>query len=156
MNKKSAKIIVIVLPLLVALGVIIFVAINRRTETLTLLPSPTPKPTQNPTVETEKTDKSDADLIKDALVEKNNWNPSEIKVTVSKNDGIYAAGGVGAVTPQGGGGLWFAAKVNGNWQIVWDGNGIVMCENLTNYPDFPTELIPQCYDSSLDKMVDRQ
>ena len=99
--------------------------------------------------------KSDENLIKNALVTKNNWNPEEINVTISKNDGKYATGETGTVTPQGGGGLFFAKKVNGNWEIVWDGNGIITCEALTKYPDFPSDLIPQCYDQTKNTMVIR-
>jgi hypothetical protein len=100
-------------------------------------------------------DSSVSEDIKALLVAKNNWNADEIKVTVSENDGTYAKGGVGAVTPQGGGGLWFAAKVNGKWNIVYDGNGIITCDSLTNYPDFPASMIPECYDASTNQMVER-
>jgi hypothetical protein len=96
-----------------------------------------------------------AEIIKALLVEKNNWNPNDIKVTVSENDGQYATGGVGSETPQGGGGLWFAAKVGGEWKIVYDGNGIISCDALTDYPDFPSSMIPECYDYSAEKMVQR-
>lgn len=104
---------------------------------------------------TAKAAKSDQELIKEALVAKNNWNSDEISVTVSKNDGTYATGLVGPVTPGPGGGAWFAKKVNGNWKIVYDGNGIIMCDNLTDYPDFPNSLIPQCYDANSGNLVTR-
>ncbi len=98
---------------------------------------------------------TDEELIKAALVTKNNWEADEIAITIAKNDGEYATGGVGATTPQSGGGIWFAAKVDDEWQIVWDGNGVVMCEDLTDYADFPIELIPECYDSTQAVMVER-
>lgn len=99
--------------------------------------------------------KSDKDLIKEALVAKHGWNADEIAVSISKNDGTYATGSVGPATPGPGGGLFFAKKVNGSWQIVWDGNGIITCDDLKNYSDFPKDLIPQCYDSASGNMVTR-
>ena len=42
-----------------------------------------------------------------------------------------------------------------DWEIVWDGNGIITCEALTKYPDFPSDLIPQCYDQTKNTMVIR-
>ncbi len=97
---------------------------------------------------------SDSDLIKAALVAKYDWDPQDIILTISKNDGQYATGGVREESAMGGG-MWFAAKVDGDWQIVWDGNGVIMCENLTDYPDYPKSLIPECYDSTTNEMVKR-
>jgi hypothetical protein len=98
-------------------------------------------------------EKSDKELIKEVLVNKHDWNAEEIMITVSQNDGQYAKGGVGADGP--GGGFWFAAKVDGNWEIVWDGNGLIMCEDLIDYPNFPTNLISSCYDSLANETVER-
>lgn len=154
MQKKPFAIIPIILPAIIALGVIFFVQINRKSKS-NIVPTPTPIINNNSSAQDINVQKSDAELIKDALVAKNNWNSEEIEITLSHNDGEYAAGGVGGETPQGGGGLWFAAKVNGNWQIVWDGNGIVMCENLTDYQNFPASLIPECYDINTNQMVKR-
>lgn len=87
---------------------------------------------------------NDNDLIKQALFKKNNWKESDgITVTVSSNDGKYAKGGV---TAQGGGGYFFAAKVNGVWEIVADGNGVILCSALEKYPDYPKTFIPECWD----------
>jgi len=73
-------------------------------------------------------------------------------VTVSKVEGNYAKGMVGGT---GGGGLWFAAKVNGVWKLVWAGNGVIFCSDLTAYPAFPKDLIPDCWDTSTNKDVTR-
>lgn len=94
----------------------------------------------------------DDNLIKQALYKKNNWDEGSVTVVVSANDGKYAKGTANA---QGGGGLFFAEKVNGIWEIVYDGNGIILCSALEKYPDFPTTLIPQCYDQSTDKLIER-
>ena len=111
----------------------------------TIAPSSTPQLTTQPT--------NDSDLIKQALIKKNNWpQDTQITVTLSFNDGKYAKGTAGS---QGGGGYVFAAKVNNVWQIVADGNGVILCSALTNYPDFPKTLIPECFDQATSKTVTR-
>lgn len=82
--------------------------------------------------------------VTQALVEKNGWDPADVQVTLQTiEDGKYAMGGVRDV-PGPGGGLWFAALVDGDWRIVWDGNGIIDCTSLEPYPEFPASLIPTC------------
>lgn len=149
MSKKALNIIPLIFPVIIVLGIVFGVKIKRNREAASV-PQTTSVQTPTPMVI-----KSDEEQIKDALVKKHDWDPDDIKITVSENDGQYATGGVGAETPQGGGGIWFAAKMSGVWNIVWDGNGVVMCEDLTNYPKFPVDLIPQCYDSTTNTMVER-
>ena len=79
-------------------------------------------------------------------------NGSVGTMSVTKIEGNYAKG---MVNGQGGGGMWFAAKVNDIWQLVWDGNGIIQCSDLTNYSDFPKTMIPECYNTATQKMVVR-
>ena len=124
--------------------------------TTEITPSPvstsTPRPPSPSPISTVKGE-SDNELIKQALFKKNNWKESDgITVTVSTNDGTYASGTASA---QGGGGYFFAAKVNGVWEIVADGNGVILCSSLTNYPSFPKTLIPECYDQATGKTVQR-
>jgi len=96
----------------------------------------------------------DSPLIKAALFAKNNWSKSlDVTVKVNTNDGKYASGTVNS--REGGGGLFFATKVNGEWQIVADGNGVISCSSLAGYPDYPKTLIPVCYDQKTDKLVER-
>lgn len=94
------------------------------------------------------------DQIIQALVEKNNWDKSNIELSISKTEGNFAKGSV-RFKDEMGGGLWFAAKVNGTWKIVYDGNGIITCDELTNYQSFPKDLIPSCYDKESDKLLTR-
>ena len=83
-----------------------------------------------------------------ALLEKNGWDSNSVDVTLDQVlDDRYASGGVRDV-PGLGGGLWFAALVDGEWRIVWDGNGAIDCPSLEPYPDFPTSMIAQCYNPS--------
>jgi phenylpyruvate tautomerase PptA (4-oxalocrotonate tautomerase family) len=84
--------------------------------------------------------------VTQALIAKNGWDPADVRITLqSVEDGRYAMGGV-AVVPGPGGGLWFAALMDGGWRIVWDGNGSIGCDALEPYPDFPASMIPACYE----------
>jgi hypothetical protein len=110
---------------------------------------PTTKLTPTPTTIKE----SDSELIKKALLTKNNWtDDGTMTIVVSFNDGKYAKG---TVNSQGGGGYFFAIKIGDKWEIVADGNGIIECSSLTKYPDFPKTLIPECYDSAAGKIIKR-
>jgi hypothetical protein len=91
--------------------------------------------------------------IKAALVQKYGENSKDLEVTITQNLGGYTKGLVN--DPAGGGGMWFGAKVGDNWELVWDGNGIITCDDLKDYPDFPSSLIPQCFDQDSQKMITR-
>lgn len=89
-----------------------------------------------------------------ALSQKNNWDISRVELNVATIDGNYAKGDV-RFKDEMGGGLWFAAKVGNSWKIVFDGNGIITCDMLVNYQNFPKDLIPQCFDKQTNKIVTR-
>jgi len=114
---------------------------------LKISPTITPVPTISPQID-------DLSLIKKALFQKNNWDEKDdITVKISTNDGTYASG---TVTSQGGGGYFYATKdVTNGWVIVADGNGLIECSTLKNYPDFPNTLIPECYNSATEKSTKR-
>ena len=90
--------------------------------------------------------------IKAALVAKHGPDAVSLNVTVSKTEGDYASG---AASAQAGGGMWYAAKVNGNWKLVWDGNGQINCSDIAPYPLFPKDMIPECWDTTTNKVVTR-
>jgi hypothetical protein len=77
-------------------------------------------------------------------------NSSDYAVT--QLQGNYAKGSAGG---SGGGALWFAEKVGGSWKLVFIGNGIIQCSDLTSFPDFPTTMIPECWDKATDKLIKR-
>jgi hypothetical protein len=108
--------------------------------------------TVTPVVPTVDETKELIKALRVALVTKQGQSANNLNITVSKIIGDFATGEASA---SGGGGIWFAAKVNNNWQLVWDGNGIVFCTDLSNYPNFPNSLIPECYDKATDKMIKR-
>lgn len=91
--------------------------------------------------------------IKKALIAKHGEQVNDLTISVSKIEGNYAQGGASAVGL--GGGMWFAAKVGESWELVWDGNGVVQCDSLKNYPGFPVSFIPECFDAPKGEMVKR-
>lgn len=94
--------------------------------------------------------KSDLLLIKEAFATKYSKPIEDVNVTISKNTGTYASGGV-SFSGEIGGAMWFAAKEASNWVIVFDGNGTPICSNFSSY-DFPDEIINECWDESTSSM----
>lgn len=90
--------------------------------------------------------------VQAALVAEHGSDAQTLNVTISKIEGDYAQGGASG---QGGGGMWFAAKVNGIWKLVWDGNGIIQCSDIAPYPSFPKDMISECWDTVTQKIVKR-
>lgn len=109
---------------------------------------PTTIATQIPTVDEKSAIIQD---VRQALAAEHGTDANSYNITVSKIVGDYASGGASG---SGGGGMWFVAK-NGVWKIVWNGNGVIMCSDLTAYPNFPTSLIPECYNDQTQKTVKR-
>lgn len=142
MNKK----IVILLPaaVVVILFVFFFIPNSRNGESEETMPIPS-----------AVVESSDEQTIKSLLDTKYNLDPSDTKLTLVENRGDYAVGGFNEIASPAGGGQWFAAKVDGNWQIVYDGNGVITCDYLDNYPDYPVDLIPSCWDKQTNEMVER-
>jgi len=93
--------------------------------------------------------------IKEQIVAKRGASAQNLEITVAKIEGDYAQGGARPSDGEGGGGMWFAARVDGKWQLVWDGNGIIECSDLQDYPDFSNSMIPDCYDSQQQDLVNR-
>jgi len=105
--------------------------------------------TVSPTVDESQILKN---AVRQALIAKHGQSAGQLTITVAKIQGNYASGGAAAAD---GGGMWFAAKVKGNWELVWDGNGVILCSDLVKYPDFPNTLIPECYDETSQKSSKR-
>lgn len=113
---------------------------------------PTALPIESPTpvasgsaVQTADENISIVSAVQAALVAEHGSDAASLNITITKVDGDYASGMASA---QAGGGIWYAAKVNGIWKLVWDGNGTISCSSLTAYPGFPKDMIPECWDSS--------
>ena len=93
-------------------------------------------------------------VIAKYIAQKGGSDENSVTISVSTVEGNYAKGMV-SFKDEMGGGLWFAAKEDGVWKLVWDGNGIIKCSDLTLYPEFSKKLIPQCFDDTTQGMVER-
>lgn len=152
MSKKYLGLGALVL-ILLAIGFIAFnkFNVNRSNSDLLTNTSPTPPATAEPRA-TAKAENI-ADEIKIQLVAKHGSSAQKLDVAITKVEGDYAKGSANVIGE--GGGMWFAAKVNGAWKLVWDGNGIITCDDLSSYPDFPAGMIPQCFDAATGNMKTR-
>jgi hypothetical protein len=163
MEKKL--LIAILLTLIILGGAILFVLLqpkylNKTIETITptIMLTTTPKiqettvPTISPTkIDTTSKDKED---ITKALATKHNKSVEETIVSVSKNTGTHASGSI-RFSGEESGAAWFAAKdSNGQWVIVYDGQGVIPCNDIEPY-NFPKDMIPECWDETTDKNVVR-
>ena len=80
------------------------------------------------------------DAVTKLLIEKYNWEEDKVSVQVNKEVGDFASGSVGFGSEIGGGG-WLVKKIEGKWQLIWDGNGAVDCQNLRAEYQFPDEIL---------------
>jgi len=101
-----------------------------------------------------------SEAIAQALIEKNEWEEDGLIVSVSENDGAFAGGAVTFEGGETGGGGWYAAYVDGVWEIIWDGNGVIFCEDLEEFEltykvEVPSSLIEECYDQVLETTIIR-
>ncbi|PIZ43553.1 hypothetical protein COY33_01315 [candidate division WWE3 bacterium CG_4_10_14_0_2_um_filter_42_7] len=85
--------------------------------------------------------------IREAAETELELDTTTMKVEIRKSTGKYASGSVSPIEEGVGGGYLFMAKVSGVWKVVADGNGTISCEQLEPYPDFPTDMIPECIDT---------
>jgi hypothetical protein len=90
--------------------------------------------------------------VMDDLIVKHGNSAKELNITVNSVNGDYAKG---EASGTGGGGIWFAAKVDSVWKLVWDGNGSIQCSDIAPYPEFPISMIPECYNEVTQKVVVR-
>lgn len=87
---------------------------------------------------------STKELVKNLFAEKYDKDLTEVAVNIDKETKNHVFGSV--VFGQGGqgeGGMFLAVKVNGVWELVYDGNGSISCSAVDPY-DFPVDMVPEC------------
>lgn len=107
-------------------------------------------------LEEKSVDESDESVIETLvllLAQKHKKKIEDIKVIISKREGNYIVGGV-SFSDEVSGGMLFAAKTNGAWKIVYDGNGVCSCSALS-IVDFPKTLVKECLDDNTSEVVAR-
>lgn len=105
----------------------------------------------SPTAEIPTPTIDDLALITKALAIKTGLAEAAITVTISKHIGDYARGGIVEKSSEVGGAQWFAAKKNGAWVIVHDGQDYPKCSALVGY-SFPKEILDSCMDDATNKL----
>lgn len=85
---------------------------------------------------------SAADAIRELFRKKYPKYASTISVKIGKETMSHARGSVSFVTGAPGG-IFLAAKIDGAWTLVYDGNGAISC-TLSNY-GFPEDMLSDCY-----------
>ncbi len=160
--KTTYLIISILLVTILGMGgaLVWFTQSTRSTEIITPPPPESPigpdSDTETTTTQTVDTDEGMETLenaIKKAFAEKYDKQTSEINLEINKETSTHAQGVVrfaGEIS----GGWWLATKEEGEWVLVADGNGTVMCEDIEPY-NFPTEMVPECWNQTTRKMITR-
>nr|MBI5455625.1 hypothetical protein [Candidatus Levybacteria bacterium] len=123
-----------------------FSASKNNNPTSVSLPTPTIFPTAAPTI-TPLPTADDLSAIREALAIKLGISAGNLDVSISKNTGEYAKGNVKEKTSQTGGGYYLAAKAEGKWVIVYDGQSAPTCKQLESY-NFPKDMVPECLNLS--------
>jgi len=95
----------------------------------------------------------DIEPFQELFGEKFGEDPSDINIEINKNTGTHVQGLVN-IRGEIGGGWFLAAKVDGEWVIAADGNGVVMCDLIEPY-DFPSDLAPECWDEETQAVIFR-
>lgn len=85
--------------------------------------------------------KSISESIKKIFIEKYPQYSQTISIIINLETTDHARGSVSFVSGEPGG-IWLAAKINGEWQVVHDGNGQIPCD-LSKY-GFPSEMLVDC------------
>jgi len=98
---------------------------------------------------------SEEEAIKKLFAEKYDKELSEITINISQETENYLRGEV-EFQPGGPGssGGFLAAKVNGDWELVYDGNGVIFCSVIEPY-NFPVNMVMECFDEETEEPRDR-
>jgi len=158
MKQGSVNVVTILLVAIIIAGGFYFLVYQPRHQaipvvTVAVTESVTPTNSANITP-TSSVDETTAVIaaVKAAIEKEHGADANGLTYTVKTINGNYAEG---AANAEHGGGMWFAAKVNGVWKLVWDGNGEILCSSLAPYPDFPKTMISECYNDKTNNMVTR-
>ncbi|HPN67406.1 MAG TPA: hypothetical protein PLZ62_02005 [bacterium] len=100
----------------------------------------------------QKTNSDDVQKILVGLfANKYDKQEQEVTVNISKQTDHYASGAVRLGDGPENAGMFLASDYLGNWEIVWDGNGMFTCTEVEPY-HFPQDMIAGCYDESNDNV----
>lgn len=90
---------------------------------------------------------SKEDLIRQALAEKHEKTVDQVEITIQQETDDHVRGNVTFLPAGeiGNSGYFLAAKVDGEWEIVIDGHGVISCSLVIPY-NFPQDMIADCWE----------
>lgn len=114
--------------------------------------TPTPKPEVTVKLIPTPTEKiispaEEEALIRKAVYEKSGTKESEYLITINKNTGQHATGGIKPRQEDVGGAYWLAAKTDEGWIGIYDGQSQPECEIINLY-NFPKDMVTECVDKN--------
>lgn len=97
---------------------------------------------------------TDQKLIENIFAERNpDGKLGEMVIEVDRMSGVYASGLI--TDKEGwGGARWLAYRDQGQWKIIWEGNGDIFCRDIESY-GFPVDMVSECWDEKNQVMKDR-
>ncbi|MEI7619996.1 MAG: hypothetical protein WCJ57_00300 [Candidatus Falkowbacteria bacterium] len=99
-------------------------------------------PNDNQAVSAEKTTYKDRlSMLKDLFSKKTGKTTNDIVINISREDNTHIKGIVTVKDVYNG--VFLAARTNGEWAIIWDGNGKYPCNDIKDY-NFPAEMVNDC------------
>lgn len=104
---------------------------------------------------------SQENAIKQLFAQKYDRDTSTINVDIIQSTSEHMSGSVQFIepdedqpTPGNVGGFLAAVNEDGEWVLVFDGNGAIFCSAIEPF-DFPVEMVPECYDDAAGQLIDR-
>jgi hypothetical protein len=99
---------------------------------------PTEQPVQDPSPEETDQVDDDASALRTALAAHFGVSPDEVAFVITEQTEEHATGGLP-------GGYFLAARKEGAWVIVYDGQATPGCDEIAPY-NFPLDMVPECLD----------
>ena len=115
-------------------------------------PLPANQPSLAPTTAPEP-QASAEDQIREAMATKHSKSIADTDISINEITSTHASGVVKFAGEIAGG--WFlTTKTTGDWQIVADGNGTVICADIDPF-NFPTTMVSECWDDTTQTLITR-
>jgi hypothetical protein len=105
----------------------------------------TEQPVQDPSPEETDQVDDDASALRTALAAHFGVSPDGMAFVIAEQTEEHATGGLP-------GGYFLAAREEGTWVIVYDGQATPSCEQIAPY-DFPLDMVPECLDGENNLVV---
>jgi len=96
--------------------------------------------------EPEVSDEATDEAIKQAVLDRTGLAEEDVNFTITTKTASHAKGNIREIDAIGGA-YWLAARDNGDWIAVYDGQANPPCADINPF-DFSTDMVPECMDAS--------